>query len=63
VPPVDCAPDRRTLEVAIEAYQAQFGSVPDNEQVLVDAGMIRTSFVTYDVVYGEIVPGDGSPCF
>jgi hypothetical protein len=62
VPPVDCAPDRRTLEVAIEAYQARFGSLPDNERVLIDAGMIRTSFDTYDVVYGDIVSGDGSPC-
>lgn len=60
--PEDCAQDRRSLEVAVEAYQARFGSLPDNEQVLIDAGMIRTGFATYDVVYGEIVPGDRSPC-
>jgi competence protein ComGC len=60
--PDGCAVDRRTLEVAIEAYTLQFGSPPDNEQQLVDAEMLRTRSESYDVVYGEIVPGDGSPC-
>jgi hypothetical protein len=63
VAPDECATQRRTLEVAIEAYRARFGSDPDNEQVLVDATFLPTTTSKfYDVVYGEIVPGDNSPC-
>ena len=57
-----CATDRKTLEVAIEAFFVSFGRVPANEQELVDAEMIREPFASYDVELGEVVPGDGSAC-
>ena len=36
-----CETDRRTIEVAIEAYQAEHGDMPADEQALVDGGFIR----------------------
>ena len=59
--PGGCAVDFRILVAAIDAYRAEFSRLPDNEQALVDAGILRTTFEAYDVVYGEIVPGDRSP--
>jgi hypothetical protein len=60
--PGTCDTERRILETAIEAFAARTGRLPDNEQELLDAEIIGASFESYDVVYGEIVPGDGSPC-
>lgn len=47
--PAECEVDRRTLEVAIEAYFAQNGAYPASETDLTDARMIRAEFDTYDV--------------
>lgn len=57
-----CITDYRTLQVAIEAFVIQEGREPDNEGQMVDAAILARSFDSYDVVYGEIVPGDGSSC-
>jgi hypothetical protein len=57
-----CRVDYTTLQVAIEAFAAQFGAEPENERQLVEAQMLRERFDSYDVVYGKIVPGDGSDC-
>ena len=47
-----CEADRQTLEVAVEAYFAQYGgnTIPGTpEQALVDAGFIRDLSDNYDV--------------
>jgi hypothetical protein len=58
-----CDSERATLEVAVEAYLAQEGSPPPDEQTLVDAGLIRTLIDAYDLDdTGTVVPAPDSPC-
>jgi hypothetical protein len=57
-----CETDYRTFQIAIDAFVAQTGTMPENEQQLVDTEMIRQRSDMYDVVNGEIVAGDDSPC-
>lgn len=58
----DCDVDFFTLSDAIDAYVAATERFPDNERQLVDAGFIRDSSRMWDVVYGDLVPADGSGC-
>jgi hypothetical protein len=59
----DCNADRRTLEVAAEAYSAQFGEWPVDEKDLVATGMLRTVSPAYDLeADGAVVPAPGGGC-
>lgn len=57
-----CESDLRALEAALEAFVATVGAPPESERLLIEAGLIETEVATYDLVGGEIVPADGSPC-
>ena len=61
-----CEADRQTLEVAVEAYFAQYGgnSIPGTqEQALVDAGFIRDLSDNYDVnANGDVNAQASSDC-
>ena len=60
--PDECQQDRHTLEVAVEAFFAGEGRVPDAERELVDTGMLLAESGSYDLVDGEIVRVVGAPC-
>ncbi len=51
----ECAQDRHTFEVAMEAHLAREGRPPDAERELVDNGLLRTESSSYDLVDGELV--------
>lgn len=58
-----CAIDRQTLETAVEAYELLNGSLPANQQELLDAQMIREPSERFDVTSdGAVIPVPGSPC-
>lgn len=57
-----CESDFRTLQVAIEAFVATMGAPPESERLLIEAGLMQIDVPTYDIVAGEIVPAEGSPC-
>jgi prepilin-type N-terminal cleavage/methylation domain-containing protein len=42
-----CSADFKTIEVAIEAYSAQYGGYPANTQAVVDAGFLRANSTPY----------------
>jgi hypothetical protein len=44
-----CRTDRLTLETAAEAYAAESGHPPSNQQDLVDAGLLYGPSANYDV--------------
>lgn len=50
-----CDTDRRTLDTAVEAYQALTGDPAPDEATLVEAGIIREQSDLWDVVDGEVV--------
>ncbi|MGB8862098.1 MAG: hypothetical protein WCC60_22775 [Ilumatobacteraceae bacterium] len=54
-----CAIERKTLEVASEAYAAQFGVAPASEAELVTAGFLRSEMVEYDLQGGAVVAVSG----
>ena len=59
-----CETDERTLEVAVEAYFAQYGgtAIPGGnpEQTLVDAGLMRDLSDNYDInANGDVVNPSG----
>ena len=59
----DCAAERRTFEVAIEAYVAQSGALPPSEQELVAGGLIRKLFVHHDLAAdGTVVLAPDGDC-
>jgi hypothetical protein len=61
--PDDCESDRRTLEVATEAYHAQLGDWPAEETDLVTSGMLRTVSSGYDLgTDGVVFPAPGGGC-
>ena len=61
--PDDCDSDRRTLEVATEAYHAQLGEWPVEETDLVTSGMLRTVSSGYDLgTDGVVFPAPGGGC-
>ena len=51
-----CESERRTVEVAREAYLAEYGVDPTSEADLVSAGLLRSESAGYDLRDGEIVP-------
>lgn len=57
-----CEADLRTLQTAVEAFDATVGAPPESERLLVEAGLIQAELATYDIVGGEIVPAESSPC-
>ena len=58
-----CTLDRQTLATAVEAYELLNGSLPANEQELLDAQMIREPSERFDVTAdGAVIPASGGPC-
>ena len=57
-----CAADKRTLEVAFEAYIALTGTTPADEAALVEEQLLRAEAEGYDIVDGQIVVTPGGPC-
>lgn len=66
VPAIDaeCTVDRKTLEVAVEAYYAGTGALPADEATLVTEEYLRAEVPTYDLVpgTGEVVRTAGVQC-
>ena len=55
-----CDADKKTLEVAVEAYNAQYGSYPTTQSVLTPSFM-RTASNSYQVnAGGSITPQSGA---
>jgi hypothetical protein len=58
-----CDTDRRTFELALEAFTAMTGAAPVAEADLVTQGFLRSEIVGYDLdPTGSIVPAPGSNC-
>ncbi|MCB0998843.1 MAG: hypothetical protein KDB40_06045 [Acidimicrobiales bacterium] len=58
-----CDTDRRTFELALEAFTAMTGAPPVVEADLVTQGFLRSEVVSYDLdPTGAIVPAAGSNC-
>jgi prepilin-type N-terminal cleavage/methylation domain-containing protein len=56
-----CAADKKTLEVAVEAYYAQKGNVlgaAATETNLIQAGLLTSYSPNYNVASGQVVAGD-----
>jgi hypothetical protein len=61
--PAGCRSAAATLEVAREAYFAQFGSETEpTQQDLLDVGFIREAMPDLDLVDGVVVATPGGPC-
>jgi hypothetical protein len=59
----DCEAQRRTLEVAVEAFLAQTGALPTTEADLVTSGMLRDEIEPFDLtVDGTVVAAPGGTC-
>ena len=59
----DCDAARMTLEVAAEAYFAQTGGPPVDEQTLVDAGFLRDQMTEFDLLPdGSVTAVPGGRC-
>ena len=46
-----CAADKKTLELAAEAYSAQNGPYPGSAAAMVDAGLLRAVSTNYDYTH------------
>jgi hypothetical protein len=58
-----CGVERRTIELAVEAFYAIEGRYPTTERELVDAQVLREEVTSYDVAPdGVITPAPGSTC-
>jgi hypothetical protein len=58
-----CAVERKTLEIALEAYYAMNGSYPTVESDLVTSGLLREESVGLDIAPdGVIVVAPGTGC-
>jgi inosine-uridine nucleoside N-ribohydrolase len=58
-----CDVERKTLEIALEAYYAMNGSYPVAESDLVTSGLLREESVGLDIAPdGVIVPAAGAGC-
>lgn len=58
-----CDVDRRALELAAETYELLIGSMPTNQQELLDAQIIRELSVRFEIgADGTVVPAPASPC-
>ena len=56
-----CDVQRKVLEIGLEAYLANGGTLPVDEAGLINAGMIRVEFDDYDID-GELVVPVGDRC-
>jgi prepilin-type N-terminal cleavage/methylation domain-containing protein len=54
-----CAGDKRTLEVAVEAYYAKFNANPTEAQ-LVSGGFIKAASPNYDISGANVVGQSGN---
>lgn len=60
---LSCDTERRTIEMALQAYEAVVGSAPSSEADLVTQGILREESALYDLdPTGAIVPATGSSC-
>lgn len=57
-----CSADRKTLEVAVEAYFAQNNAYPADADALVTAGFLRSAPSTYTVSGSSISAASGGGC-
>jgi general secretion pathway protein G len=57
-----CKADKKTYEVAIEAYYAQEGAYPASETVLDSTGFIRDVSTMYNVGSGGTVTVQDAKC-
>lgn len=57
-----CQNDFTELQTALDAFVATVGAPPESERLLIEAGLTQSDVSTYDIVAGEIVPAEGSPC-
>ena len=63
IDPADCDVRRRTLEVAVEAFYAEFGEVPATEAALVETEMLRAEFADFDLTAdATVVAAPDSVC-
>ena len=60
---VTCAPTFKTVEVAIQAYQAKEGHLPSDSEALVDAGFLREIPSEVNVVDGVYTMAPDADCF
>lgn len=58
-PTLSCDADRRNLQTAWEAYNAQTGGPPASETVLVEAGLLIAESPGFDLVGVEVVAAPG----
>lgn len=58
-----CTVDRRTLELAADAYELLNGAAATSQQDLLDAQMILEPSPWFSMdAAGDVVPASGSPC-
>lgn len=57
-----CAADRKTLEVAVEAFYAQNATYPADQAALVSGGFLNSESTRYTVAGDSISPVPGGPC-
>lgn len=55
-----CDADLKTLQTAWEAFNAQYGTAPDSQGDLVDAGFLREPSSHFDLIGSEFVPVPGA---
>lgn len=60
----ECPIERKTLEIATEAFFAQYGRFPESEDELVEVELVReaTGIYSVDADTGEITRVPGVPC-
>ncbi len=59
----DCFAGRKTLETAVEAYDAVAGGPPADERTLVDKGFLREEYDEYDLASdGSVIAVPGGGC-
>lgn len=58
-----CEADKKTLEVAVEAYNANYAVYPLDQDVLVTTGLLRSPSGKYEVqAGGNVAPIPGGGC-
>ena len=57
-----CSVERRTLETAVEAYYATYGTDPQNAADLVDTGFLMEPGANYTVSAGVVAPSPNGRC-
>jgi hypothetical protein len=58
-----CSIDHQTIQTAVEAYELLNGVLPESQQELVEAQLIREPSVRFEISpEGAVVASPGSPC-